>query len=296
MSYADYLRTRQLNQAVIFDRRMALGDASTYTERTKLGASSIRRPTDHVINNQSDPFLPLAINENKANRKMPISYPGSGAGGRVQDASLYTLTLGARSIGADFFSSIKTVQRVSIPCASRASPAPSLVFANGRNFDGLPGGDFNGTDFGGLNTGYQAACPLFQPQGNTQLVVRNPALDRLGVQSRESWNGAPGSSYGSQNPFNCTSTLTQANHAVKLISHGNRNSRPIRADFRTAISGPQVSQDGRFGRPGKLGDALRRIPYIEKHHGNPNIGHPQQLSFDEVTTNKPESYPIPRVA
>jgi hypothetical protein len=233
MSYADYLRTRQLNQAVIFDRRMALGDASTYTERTKLGASSIRRPTDHVINNQSDPFLPLAINENKANRKMPISYPGSGAGGRVQDASLYTLTLGARSIGADFFSSIKTVQRVSIPCAIRASPAPSVIVNAGGNFDGRTVG---------LNQGYQTPCPLFQPQGNTQLVVRNPALDRLGVQSRESWNGAPGSSYGSQNPLSttCTTTMTDANHLVKLIPHGNRNSRPIRADFRTAISGPQV--------------------------------------------------------
>ena len=228
---------------------------------------------------------------------MPISYPGSGAGGRVQDASLYTLTLGARSIGADFFSSIKTVQRVSIPCAIRASPAPSLVFANGRNFDGLPGGDFNGTDFGGLNTGYQAACPLFQPQGNTQLVVRNPALDRLGVQSRESWNGAPGSSYGSQNPLSttCTTTMTDANHLVKLIPHGNRNSRPVHADFRTAISGPQVSQNGSLGRPGKLGGALRRIPYIEKHHGNPNIGHPSKLSLAEVTYNKPESYPIPKV-
>jgi hypothetical protein len=288
MSYADYLRTRQLNQAVIFDRRMALGDASTYTERTKLGASWIRRPTDHVINNQSDPFLPTAVRVDQANRKMPISYPGSGAGGRVQDASSYTLTRGARSIRADFFSSTKTVQRESIPPCSRATPAPSLVINEFGNFDRRTVG---------LNQGYQTPCPLFQPQGNTQLVVRNPALDRLGVQSRESWNGAPGSSYGSQNPLSttCTTTMTDANHLVKLIPHGNRNSRPVHADFRTAISGPQVSQNGSLGRPGKLGGALRRIPYIEKHHGNPNIDHPSKLSLAEVTYNKPESYPIPRV-
>jgi hypothetical protein len=60
--------------------------------------------------------------------------------------------------------------------------------------------------------------------------------------------------------------------------------------------GLQVSRDGSYGRPGKLGGARRRIPYIEKHHGNPNLDHPQQLSLAEVTSNDPESFPIPRIA
>lgn len=282
MSYADFLRTRQLNQAVIIDRREKLGDASNYIQRTKLGASWIQGPTDHVINNSSNPFVP-----NPSTSKMPVKFAGSGAGGRVQDASLFTLTRGARAIGADIFSSTKIVQRELVPCAYRATPAPSLVVNANGNFDGQKVG---------LNQGYQAPCTLFQPQGNTQLVVRNPALDRLGVQSREAWDGAPGSHYGSQNTFNCSSTLTTANHAVKLIPHGNLNSRPVRADFRTAIMGPQVSQDGRFGRPGKLGGVIARPKYIERHHGNPNIGHPPKLSSNEVTYEKPESYPIPRIA
>jgi hypothetical protein len=269
---------------------MALGDASTFIERTKLGASWIQRPTDHVINNQSDPFLPLAINENKANRKKPISYVGTGAGGRVQDASSYTLTRGARSVGADTFLPAKIVQEYCV----RATPAPSLVYSQGVNADGNKGGDFNGTDFGGLNTGYTEPCTLFRPQGNTQLVVRNPQLDRLGVTSRETWNGVQGTNYGSQNPIDCSTTT--ANHAVKLIPHGNRHSRPIRADFPTNVMGLQVSRDGSYGRPGKLGGARRRIPYIEKHHGNPNLDHPQQLSLAEVTSNDPESFPIPRIA
>lgn len=291
MSYADYLRTQQLNQPRIFDRRQRLGEASTFIERTKLGASWIQGSTNHVINNQSDPFLPLAINENKANRKMPIKYAGSGAGGRVQDASSYTLTRGASAIAHDSFSSTKTVQAYCV----RATPAASLVFAQGLNADGNKGGDFNGTDFGGLNTGYQASCcTVFDPLRASQLVVRNPQLDRLGVESRESWNGAPGTHYGSQNPIECS--MTTANHLVKQIPHGNRQSRPIRADFPTNVMGPQVSANGEYGRPGKIGNARRRIGYIEKHHGNPNVSHPSQVTFSDVTTNKPETYPIPRIA
>jgi hypothetical protein len=280
MSYADYLRTQQINRPRIIDRRMALGDASTFIERTKLGASWIQGSTDHVINNQNNPFIP-----NPSTLKIPARYSGSGAGGRVQDASSYTLTRGARSVGADTFLPQKTIEAYCV----RATPAPSLVVGAGGNTDGQTVG---------LNQGYQAPCSLFRPQGNTQLVVRNPALDRLGVQSREQWDGAPGSHYGTQNPLspNCTSTMTTANHAVKLIPHGNLNSRPVKADFRTAVMGPQVSQDGSYGRPGKLGGALRRIPYVEKHHGNPNIGHPSKLSYEEVTYEKLESYPIARIA
>lgn len=265
MSYSDFLRTKQLNQAVIIDRRQKLGDASNYIQRTKLGASWIQGSTDHVINNSLNTSYPRAVTNTQANRKMPIKYAGSGAGGRVQDASLYTLTRGAAAIGADIFSSTKTVQREFIPCAIRASPAPSLVVTTSGNFDGSRIG---------LNQGYQEPCPVFQPLGNTQLVVRNPALDRLGVTSREAWNGATGTNYGVQNTFDCASTLTTANHDVKLIRHGNLNSRPARADFRTAIMGPQVPEDGSMGRPGKLGGLIAKTKYIEKHAGNPNIGHP----------------------
>jgi hypothetical protein len=207
---------------------------------------------------------------------------------------MFTLTQAARSVKEDKnrFSSVKTVQEYCV----RASPAPSLVVANGLNYDRLKGGDFNGTDFGGINSGYAEPCSLFRPQGNTQLVVRNPALDRLGVTSRETWNGARGTNYGVQNTFNCASTLTEANHDVKLIRHGNLNSRPEKTDFRTAISGPQTSANGEFGRPGKLGGVVARQRYIEKHHGNPNIDHPSKLSLAEVTSKKYESYPIPRIA
>jgi len=294
MSYADYLRTRELNQPKIFDRRMALGDASNYIQRTKLGASWIQGSTNHVINNQSDPFIP-----NPSTSKMPIKSVGSGAGGRVQDASLYTMTLGARSVAEDKnrFSSVKTFQTRPINANGQcvwATPAPSLVINQGVNFDGKQGGDFNGTDYGGLNTGYTQPCNLFRPQGNTQLVVRNPELDRVGVQSREAWNGALGTHYGGQNTILCSTTTS--NHTVKVIPHGNLNSRPVKADFRTSVMGLQVSADGKFGRPGKIGGLVARTKYIESHRGNPNIDHPSKLSLAEVTYHKPPTYRIPKNA
>jgi hypothetical protein len=282
MSYSDFLRTKRLNQAVIFDRRQRLGDASNYIQSTKLGASLIQGSTNHVINNSFNPYVPDPVTT-----KQPTKFGGSGAGGRVQDASLFTLTRGAAAFRADFFSSNKTVQRESVPCAIRASPAPSLVVNANGNFDG---------NRRGLNQGYQAPCSLFRPQGNTQLVVRNPVLDRIGVTSRESWNGAEGTNYGVQNTFNCASTLTEANHDIKLIHHGNLNSRPARADFRTATMGPQTSQDGSLGRPGKLGGVVARPKYIESHHGNPFFGHPSKLTLQDVTYDKPKSYPIPKNA
>ena len=97
MSYADYLRTKQINQPKVIDKRMQMGDASTYIWRAKLAANTVRRPTDHVLIDQNDPFL-VATGANK-----PMVYKGTGQGGRVQDASLYTLSLGARSIGRDTF-------------------------------------------------------------------------------------------------------------------------------------------------------------------------------------------------
>jgi hypothetical protein len=283
MSYSDFLRTQQINRPRIFDRRIALGDASTYTQRTKLGASWIQGSTDHVINNATNTSYPTAVTNTQANRKMPIKYTGTGAGGRVPDASLFTLSQGARAIKQDVFSSEKIVQAYCV----RATPAPSLVVNANGNTDG---------NRIGLNQGYQAPCSLFRPQGNTQLVVRNPALDRLGVTSRESWNGAAGTNYGVQNTFNCSSTLTEANHSVKLIPHGNLNSRPARPDFRTAISGPQTSEDGSLGRPGKLGGVIARPKYIESHHGNPFIGHPSKLTLQDVTFEKPPSFRIPKNA
>lgn len=285
MSYADYLRTRQINQPKIFDRRMALGDASNHIQRKKLGAAWIQGSTNHVINNQFDPFIP-----NPSTSKKPTKFVGSGAGGRVQDASLYTMTLGARSVAEDKnrFSSVKTVQAF----CNRATPAPSLVINSHGNIDG---------NSAGLNMGYADTCSLFQPLTPTHSVVRNPALGRLGVQSSEAWNGALGTQYGGQNKLStsCTTTMVGAvdkQHITKLIHHGNLNSRPVKADFRTSVMGLQVSADGKFGRPGKVGGLVERPKYIESHHGNPNIDHPSKLSLAEVRYNKPPTHRIPKNA
>ena len=291
MSYADYLRTQQINRPRIFDRQQKYGDTSNFIQRTKLANSWIQGSTNHVINNSFNPFIP-----NPSTSKMPMKFVGSGAGGRVPDASLFTLSRAARSIKEDVnrFSSVKTVQEYCV----RATPAASIIVNNGLNYNGLPGGDWTGSDYSGLNSGYTEPCTLFRPQTASHLVVRNPALDRLGVQPREAWSGLADTHYGSQNPLSptCTSTLTTANHLVKVIPHGNAYSRPPGTDFPTSRTGPQVSPNGAFGRPGKLGGVLARSKLVEKHRGNPRIGHLSKYTVTDLTTNKPETYRIPKNA
>jgi hypothetical protein len=69
-------------------------------------------------------------------------------------------------------------------------------------------------------------------------------------------------------------------------------------DFVTAITGPQVSLNGAYGRAPKVGDALRKIPYVERHHGRawgprpypsarvPPSGAPAQLKINDANHYK----------
>lgn len=283
MSYSDFLRTRQANSPKIVDVRMHLGDASTYTTRVKQGAAHINRRTDHVINLQSDPAYPLHLNSKKA-----TSYPGTGYGGSVQDASMYTQSLGGRSVGSDVFSGVKLVQTNT--CGT--TPAPSLVKDSKGNYDGTKTG---------LNQGYQNTCAIFNPESKPLFVDTNPKLKTLGVQSRESWNGARGTNYGSQNSLvGCTTTMTQANFDPKDAKSPLYSPPPVKTDFRTSIMGLQVSQNGAFGRAPKVGSVLAKPKYIEAHHGNTQLDHivypkkfkPTTGAPAQLKINSPKHYPV----
>jgi len=275
MSYADYLRTKQINQPKIIDKRMQMGDASTYIWRAKLAASTVRRPTDHVLIDQNDPFL-VATGANK-----PMVYKGTGQGGRVQDASLYTLSLGARSIGRDTFSVTKQIVGGGAGNTCLASPAPSLIINENGNTDGKKIG---------LNMGATLVkCPaVFNPLTKSHFVDTIPELQT---------NKVDGSL-----PPGCTSTTTKGNWNPKAEVSSNLHSlRPPKTDFRTAVMGPQVSPDGSFGRAPKVGGPVESyyLPITPGHHGSakipdrvpgkfkPTTGAPAQKKIDG-----PQHYPV----
>lgn len=275
MSYADYLRTKQINQPKIIDKRMQMGDASTYIWRAKLAANTVRRPTDHVITNESDPFL-VSARENK-----PTVYRGTGQGGRVQDASLYTLSLGARSIGQDTFSVTKQIVGGGVGNKCLASPAPSLIINENGNTDGKKIG---------LNMGATLVkCPaVFNPLTKSHFVDTIPELQT---------NKVDGSL-----PPGCTSTTTTGNWSNKAEVAPNLHPKgPPKTDFLTAVQGPQVSPDGSFGRAPKVGGPVESyyLPNSPGHHGSaktldrvprkfkPTTGAPAQKKIDG-----PQHYPV----
>ena len=258
MSYADYLRTKQINAPKIIDKRMNLGDASTYTWRTKLENTIIRHPTNHVITNNSDPFLV------QTGSKRPIVFAGSGQGGKVQDASSYTLSLGARSIGQDTFSSTK--QKVGGGSGNKclATPAPSLIINQNGNCDG----NKVGLNMGSVTTCNQAYTPLTE----SHFVDTLPALQTHKID-------------GSL-PTGCTTTYTKGNWTPKKEVGLNLHSRPpIKPDFQTSVSGPQVSADGHWGRAPKVGGPIesKYLPHFPEHHGLAQGPHPVPAKFKPTT-------------
>lgn len=275
MSYADYLRTKQINAPKVLDKRMNLGDASTYTWRTKLATTNIRHPTNHVITNQSDPFLV------QTGSKKPVVYSGSGQGGKVQDASSYTLSLGSRSIGQDKFSSVKQIVGGGSGNNCLASPAASQIINENGNFDHSK----IGLNMGDVIT----KCPsVFTPLTKSHFVDTIPELQTHKVD-------------GSL-PAGCTTTYTQGNwnakHEVSLNLH---SARPPKTDFVTGVQGLQVSRNGAYGRAPKVGGIVesKYLPNLPEHHGlakgrnpvpskfKPTTGAPAQKKIDG-----PQHYPV----
>ena len=275
MSYADYLRTKQINQPKIIDKRMQMGDASTYTWRTKLAASTVSRPTDHVLVDQNDPFL-VATGANK-----PMVYKGTGQGGKVQDASLYTLSLGAKSIGQDKFSVTKQTISGGTGSNCLASPAPSLIINQNGNYDGKKIG---------LNMGATIVkCPdVFTPLTKSHFVDTIPDLQTRKVD-------------GSL-PSGCTSTSTVGNWTPKSEVAPNLHPKgPPKTDFLTAVQGPQVSPNGAYGRAPKVGGIIesKYLPNFPEHHGLAKGPDPVPSKFKPTTgapaqkkINGPQHYPV----
>jgi hypothetical protein len=221
MSYSDYLRRQVINTPKVIDTQMRLPDASSFTWRTKLGATRENNRSVHVINNTFDP------SSTPYNRRQVQSFPGSGFGGKVPDASSHTLSLGARSIGQDNFSGGRIVTNTLNAvegCLTR--PPASQVVSEYGNAEGR---------IAGLNMGYTrqrrgsgdnfvdniGVCTAqFRPLTKSHFVDRIPDLKtrKIGTQSID-----PGDSLGRQivqNTIDCRITDTVVGKSDVVDSNG----------------------------------------------------------------------------
>jgi hypothetical protein len=289
MSYTEYLRRSQINTPKVIDTQMRLPDASSFTWRVKMGAGRISRPTDHVITNGDEP----SVTPNFHTKKVMV-YAGTGQGGRVRDASDWILSSSVSGIVHDSF----TGGKIQVECGNVKSPASQIVGESG-NADG---------NKLGLNMGYvkEDCCTIFRPQSKTYFVDTIPEIKthKIGIQPASAWNGAVGTMYGTQNAIVCSNTSGAAKLSSGLLVPKDENTLnlhpagPLKLDFVTAITGPQVSLNGAYGRAPKVGDALRKIPYVERHHGRawgprpypsarvPPSGAPAQLKINDANHYK----------
>lgn len=257
MSYSDYLKRMTINTPKVIDTQMRLPDASSYTWRKKLAATTVNRRTDHVINNSQDTPAPRLFSP------AVMGYAGSGFGGKVQDASSFTLAQGARSIGQDNFTSgrIRTITVNSSGECLAQTPASQVVSQSG-NADGMRSGLNMGytrqTTATGATIDNVGVCTAqFRPLTQSQFVDTIPDLKtrKIGVQSR-----APDylGRQIVQNTINCTTTNTAGDTksrtavdsagigavgpkvTVPFNLHSEPPHNPEKGKFITGIQGPQV--------------------------------------------------------
>lgn len=273
MSMTDYLRRKQINAPVVKDTQLRSSDVSGITWRQRLAVNSQSNIGGHAINNVFDP----STTGTSIKQRAVQSFKG-GFGGRNQDVSTYVSTLAATSIRADNFTGGK-LQTDTLGSASgclTTTPASQVVSELG-NAQG---------DSSGLNMGY-TLCKFglpgsrpFSPQTQSQFVDYLPGIKYLGVQSRETWDGARGTTPGSQNPLYCASAFTSGNAKTSHLAGGlvpkevtriDKPDRPYNAAFavlQTARTGEQVGTSNLGGtRATKVGGAMRKIPTGINHRG-----------------------------
>lgn len=285
MSYTDYLNRLKINTPKIINTQMRFPDASAYTWRKKLESTRINRRTDHVINNSQDNPAPRLFSP------AAMGYGGSGFGGRVQDASSYTLSLSCGSICGDNFTNGQIVSNVinsSGKCLT-TTPASQVVSELG-NADG---------NVVGLNMGYTrqrvggniidnvGLCNSeFRPLTKSQFVDTIPDIKthKIGTQSRD-----PGDNLGRQrvqNPITtCTTTNTSGDIKGQEKSHQPFNSysvvpnnaigsgrNVVHRSIVTGILGPQVGGGNQLGeRAAKVGSATVLVKNSIPHRSWGNV-------------------------
>ena len=296
MSYTEYLRRKAASSPVILSTRSKL-DASSYTNRVRLAASA-----DFAADGQRYGSITNTHDPNSGGTAgQTIHAIGSykkGSGGRVPDASFFTAYSGGQAIGKEIQAgnpadrlllnsnsagSLSGCVTIAAPIADRTASQ----FTNSIISCHQTKGEAHSTDA----TTYPGP-PVFV---DNTIQVKNYNLP----QNKTKYQIAPKCTSCGGNPtiagVACAfCTPFAANHTPPAdMPHNNWAPRPKKS-AQPFIVTPSPS-DAR-----KVGAALRKIPYVEKHNGNENIGHirypdtPYQIprgTASHLKINEPNHYP-----
>lgn len=271
MSYTEYLRRKAAAEPVIVDTRLKL-DASSYTTRVKLAASSVFASDGHrygSITNVSDPD-----SGGTAGRTIhAIGSHKKTSGGRVPDASTFTAFRGSQSLANQALvpKPVRYVLNSSDPgslsgCVVIDAPIAPL---NASSFTKSiischeTQGEKHDT-----NASTYPSPPMFVDNTISQVKNYNLPQNKTKYQISQDCLTCGGNPEGTG--VVCT-FCTGANHVPPAdMPHNTRwGARPKKsAQPILVVSSPSDAR--------KVGDFHpRNIPYVEKHRGNARIGHIQ---------------------
>ena len=294
MSYTEYLRRKAASTPVILSTRSKL-DASSYTNRVRLAASADFAADGQRYGSITNTTDPNSGGTSGQNIHSIGSYKKQ-SGGRVPDASFFTAYSGGQAVGRE----VKGLDRLLLNsnsegslsgCRTVAAPVPERTasqFTNSIISCRQSEGEAHST-----NATTYPGPPVFVD--NTISQVKNYNLP----QNKTKYQTATKCTSCGRNPgitgVECALCTGAANHTPPAdMPHNTRWApRPAKsAQPFIAVSSPSDAR--------KVGAALRKIPYVEKHHGNPNIGHiqypdtPYQIpagTAAHLKINEPFHYP-----
>jgi hypothetical protein len=271
MSYTEYLRRKAAAEPVIVDTRLKL-DASSYTTRVKLAASSVFAPDGQRYGSITNVNNPDSTGITGQTSHAVRAYKKA-AGGRTPDASVFTAFQGSQSLANQALVPNQTRRLLNSTDAGSLSgcihidapipPQNASSFTKTISSCHETQGEKHNT-----NASTHPGPPVFVDNTISQVKNYNLPQNKTKFQISQDCLSCGGNPEGTG--VVCA-FCTGANHAPPAnMPHNTRwAARPAKS-AQPILVAPSPS-DAR-----KVGDFNpRNIPYVEKHHGNARIGHIQ---------------------
>jgi hypothetical protein len=271
MSYTEYLRRKAAAAPVVVDTRLKL-DASSFTNRVRLAASS-----DFAMDGQKYGSITNVTDPNSGgNNGNTIHAIGSYkkvAGGRVPDASSFTAASGSRALANQAL--VPTPTRYILNSNDAGSLSGCVVIDNPVAYktasqaarDIVSCHQQQGEQHL-TNASTYPSPPVFVDDTISQVKNYNLPQNKTKYQISQDCSACGGNPAGTG--VTCE-FCTRANHVPPADMPHNTRWAPRPAKSAQPVVVTPSPSDAR-----KVGDFNpRRIPYVERHHGNEMIGHIQ---------------------